>query len=284
MAAEGGQHPPSRIGLALGGGGARGFAHIPVLEALDELGVRPSIIAGTSIGAIMGAGYAAGMSGRDLGAYATHMFRNRSDVFARLWQLRPKRVRDLFAQGALTIGQFDAERVIERFLPEDMPRQFSDLKIPLKVVATDFYGWKEALLEEGALLPAIAASVAIPVLFRPVTIGHQVMIDGGISNPLPFDHASKGADFVIAVDVIAGPVRQQGRLPGSTEAMFGATQLFMRAIMNEKLKVTRPPDILLRPPANSFRVLDFMKASAILKSAEPIKEEVKRALDRVLTG
>ncbi len=146
MAAEGGGHAEPRIGLALGGGGARGFAHIPVLEALDELGIRPSVISGTSIGAIMGAAYAAGMSGKEIGAYSTRMFRNRSDVFARLWQLRPKRVRDLFAQGALTIGQFDAQRIVERFLPEEIPRDFADLQIPLKVVATDFYGWQEAVL------------------------------------------------------------------------------------------------------------------------------------------
>ena len=82
-----------RIGLALGGGGARGLAHIPVLEALDELGLVPVVIAGTSIGAIAGACYAAGMSGRDIRDYAIARFHNRPDVFARLWQMRPKRMR-----------------------------------------------------------------------------------------------------------------------------------------------------------------------------------------------
>ncbi len=116
-----------------------------------------------------------------------------------------------------------------------------------------------------------------------MTNGGQVMVDGGISNPLPFDHANEGADIVIAVDVIGGPVRHRAKPPSSTEAIFGATQLFMRAIMNEKLKVARAPDILLRPPANSYRVLDFMKAGAIIRSAEPIKDDVKRMLDHVLT-
>jgi NTE family protein len=282
MPAEGGRSAGRRIGLALGGGGARGFGHIPVLEVLDELGLKPSIIAGTSIGAVIGACYASGLSGRDLADFAGERFRHRSEVLARLWQLRPKRVRDLFAQGALTLGQFDAERVLERFLPGLLPATFADLAIPLKLVATDFYGWAEAVLHEGPLSRAIAASMAIPVLFRPVVIDGRVMIDGGISNPLPFDLLAEGAEIVIAVDVLGGPTRHHGKLPGSTEAIFGAAQLVMRAITKEKLRTARPPDILVSPPPNAFRVLDFMKASAIIKAAEPMKDDVKRALDRIL--
>jgi NTE family protein len=283
VAAEGGASSSPRIGLALGGGGARGFAHIAVLEALDDLGLRPAIIAGASIGAVMGAGYAAGMTGADMAAYATGIFRNRSEVLARFWQLRPRRMRDLFAESALTIGQFDAVRVLEKFLPDAMPRDFSELSIPLKVVATDFYGWHEVVFDRGPLVPAIAASAALPVLFRPVEIGGSLMIDGGVSNPVPFDHAAEGNDIVIAVDVTGGPTRNHRRRPSATETLFGSMQLFMRSLVNEKLKRTRP-DILLRPPQNSFRVLDFMKASLVLKSAEPMKEEIKRCLDALLEG
>jgi NTE family protein len=273
-----------RIGLALGGGGARGLAHIPVIEALDELGIRPAVIAGTSIGAIVGAIYASGMSGREMHAFAVARFRNRSEVLARLWALRPKRVRDIFAQGTLTIGQFNAERILEAFLPDSLPATFDELSIPLKLIATDFYGWRETVIEHGPLMRAIAASSALPVLFRPVGVGDAVMIDGGISNPLPFDRAAEESDIVIAVDVTGGPLRGHRRVPGSTEAMFGASQLFMRAITNEKLKSGRPPDILLHAPANGYRALDFMKAAAIIKDAEPLKDTLKHMLERALAG
>lgn len=278
----GGTGSEPRIGLALSGGGARGLAHIPILEALDELGVRPSVIAGTSIGGIIGAGYAAGMSGAEIRAFAVERFRNRADVIARLWRLRPKRVRDLFAAGGLTIGQFDAERVLEEFLPEAMPRDFAGLAIPLKIVATDFYGWQEVVMAHGALFPALAASAAIPVLFRPVMIDEVVMVDGGITNPLPFDVILGECDVVVAVDVVGGPVNRKGRMPGSTEAIFGATQLFMQSIAREKMRRARAPEILVRPPDDGFRVLDFLKVQAIIKSAEGVKDEVKRKLDHLL--
>ena len=270
--------------MALGGGGARGFAHVLILEALDELGLKPTVIAGCSIGAIIGAGYAAGMTGGDIRAFSTELVRNRSEVFARLWRLRPRRVRDLFSQGGLTIGQFNAERVVENFVPAGLPRDFAGLGLPLKVIATDFYRGEEVVLTHGSLIRAMAASVAIPVLFRPVVIDGIVMFDGGVANPLPFDHVVDGTDIVIAVDVIGGPVRDHPKLPSSTEAIFGAATLLMRAITREKLRTSRPPDILVRPAINAFRVLDFMKASVILKAAEPVKDEVKRALDHVFAG
>jgi NTE family protein len=270
-----------RIGLALGGGGARGFAHIPVLEALDELGLKPSAIAGTSMGALIGAGYASGMSGADIRAYCVDLFSRRTEVFAKLWQLRPKRVRDFLAQG---ITQLNAERVIETFVPPWLPDDFAGLAIPLKTVATDFYGWGEVVLDRGSTRRAVAASAAIPVLFRPVVVDDRILIDGGITNPLPFDHVREGNDIVIAVDVIGGPVGSHTRSPRPTEAIFGAAQLLMQAVTREKLRSSPPPEILIRAPANAFRVLDFMKAGEILKAAEPVKDELKRKLDRVLAG
>jgi NTE family protein len=272
-----------KFGLALSGGGARGFAHIPVLEALDEMGVRPSVVAGTSIGAIMGAGYAAGMSGAEIRDYAIRMFTNRSDVLARVWRLRPKRVKDLITDTSAALGQFDAERVVDSFLPEGVPRAFEGLELPLKVVATDFYGWRQASLETGPLYPALAASAALPILFRPVRIAGRVLIDGGITNPLPFDLIEDDVDLVMAVDVVGGPASRDNRLPGTMEGVFGSTQLLMQSIMAEKMKGPRPPDILIRPPV-SARVLEFLKVKRIIEKAEPGKEDVKRLLDRALSA
>jgi len=271
-----------RIGLALGAGGARGFAHIPVLEAFDELGLKPVVVSGASIGAIVGAGYCAGMSGAEIRAYVHELFRRRSDVVARLWRTRPRTARELLAPGGLRFGQFDAERLLGAFLPDTIPADFADLEIPLKVVASDYYGWKETVLHEGNLRKAIAASVAIPVLFRPVLIEGRVMVDGTVFDPVPFDAVTPHTDIVVAVDVIGGPTGPANRVPSPTEAIFGTTQLLMRAILAEKLRRPNAPQILVKPAISSFRLLDFMKVNAILKAAEPVKDEVKRALDRAI--
>jgi NTE family protein len=265
------------IGLALGGGAAQAFAHIPVLEGLDELGVRPSVIAGTSMGALLGAAYASGMTGAEIGAYVVDTFRIRSEFIGRLWRSRPKRFKDV----SIGIGQYDLERVLEAFLPETLPKTFDALRVPLRVVATDYYAAEQSILESGDLIPALAASAAVPMLFRPVRIGGRVMLDGGISNPVPFDLIGE-ADIVIAVDVANEPAGDANRSPGGIESLFGATSLLMRSLLFEKLKVHRPPDILLRSPSIGFNSLDFTKVGSIVRSAAPLKEEVKRRLGELI--
>jgi len=263
-------HPTfPRIGLALGSGGARGLAQIPVLEALDELGVKPVKIAGTSIGAIMGAAYASGLSGREVREITLRLFSDRNSVLSRLWQLRPKRFKDVFRAGPV---QFDPERVLDVFISEYLPDRFEELNIPLRLVATDFYGCEEADFESGPLLPAIAASIAIPALFRPVQIDGRYLIDGGIVNPLPFDGLRSSCDIVIGVDVVGAPVRREEREDLSMlDSLFGSSQILMQTITRQKLK-TDQPDILIRPPHDTIRVLDFLKADLILENAEPLKE------------
>ena len=125
--------------VAFGGGGARGLAHIHVIETLDELGIRPKAIAGSSIGAIMGAGMAAGMSGADIHDYAHSVLSRRVEVASRMWQARPGSIGEL-VEGGFRVGQFNIERILKSFLPEAIPDDFAGLKIPLKVTATDFFG------------------------------------------------------------------------------------------------------------------------------------------------
>lgn len=271
-----------RIGLALGGGGARGLAHIPVMEAFDDLGVKPHAMAGTSIGALLGAAYAGGKSGEEIRAFAEETFRDRNAVLARLWKLRPKRFAELF--GGAGLPQFDPVKVLEAFVGTAIPATFDDLSIPMAVLSTDFFGCREVDIRSGPLHEAIAASIAIPALFRPVTIGGKVMIDGGVVNPLPFDALPKSCDLIVAVDVIGSPFpRRKTKMPRATDALFGATQILMQSITAEKLK-SRQPDILVRPDIDSFRVLDFLKAQKILEAAEPTRDKVKRELERAMNG
>jgi NTE family protein len=269
------------IGLALGGGGARGMAHILVCEAFDELGLRPAIVAGTSIGAIIGVGYASGLSGREMRERAVSFYSRRREVLSKLWRARPLAFSDLL-RGRLLTAQFDAELILSTFAPgfDDLPETFEELAMPLRIVATDFYGWTETVLESGPLRPAIAASIAIPSLFRPVVVNARVQIDGGCYNPLPFDLVSE-AELVVACDVAGGPQGEPNRCPGLLETIVGAAQLSMQAIVAEKLK-WQQPDILVRPEINGVFVLDFLKTEAILAMNAGFKDDLKRRLDQAV--
>ncbi|QLF69528.1 patatin-like phospholipase family protein [Peteryoungia desertarenae] len=269
------------IGLALGAGGARGLSHIIVLEALDELGVRPSIIAGSSMGAIIGSGYAAGMSGKEIRDYSLNLADNRNLVLNRLWGLRPASMRD--ALGGFRLGQFNLERILAAFLPEQIPEKFEQLSVPLLTVSTDYYGQAELVSRSGDLRLAVSASAAIPALFRPVTINGRLMIDGGIFNPVPYDHIQQDADIIIGVDVVGGPVGHVSQMPNRIDSLFGASQLMMQSNIALKLKLGAP-DIFLRPNVNEFRVLDFLKARQILEAAESLRDPFKRELDAKITA
>lgn len=267
---------PPTVALALGGGGARGLAHIHVIEVLDELGLRPRLITGASIGAIMGAAMAAGMSGGEIREHTLAAVGRPSDIMNRLWSLRPTRFSEVVSNG-FRVGQFNLERILKAFMPERLPQTFEELEIPLKVIASDYYAQCECVCESGALFPAIAASSALPAVFRPVRIDGRVMIDGGLWNPVPFDHIAGKADITIGVDVIGHPPAGTADLPTGIDSLYGATQLTMRSIVTLKLAES-PPDIYLRPEVGRFRVLDFMKAKEVLAGSAGIRDELKRAL------
>jgi NTE family protein len=268
------------FGIAFGGGGARGLAHIHVIEALDEMGISPVAISGSSIGAIMGAGMAAGMSGKEIHEHARSILSRRTEIASRMWKARPGSFAEAM-KGGLHVSQFNVERILKAFLPRAVPENFTDLKIPLKVTATDFFGHKLAVFSDGDLHSALAASAAIPAVFRPVVRDGRVLIDGGIYNPVPFDLIEHDADIIIAVDVVGGPTEAESKRPSSVDLMFGATQLMMQSIITNKLSQCRP-DILIRPPVSRFRVLDFMKIESVMSETASVKSEVKRAIEAAL--
>ncbi len=265
------------VALALGGGGARGLAHIHVIEAFDELGIRPVVIAGSSIGAIMGAGMAAGVSGKEIREHTLATVGHRREVVNRLWQLRPASWSEAMTNG-FRFGQFNVERVLKAFLPEGIPATFSDLGVPLKIVVTDYYGQTEHVCETGDLHKALAASAALPAVFMPVKIEGRVMIDGGIYNPIPFDHLRGLAEIVVGVDVVGGPDGDGKTIPSRIDSLFGASQLMMQSIIAMKLK-EGAPDILLRPDVGRYRVMDFLRAKEILAATAGIKDQFKRTLE-----
>lgn len=267
--------------LALGAGGARGLAHIAVFEALDELGVRPTAISGSSIGAAVGAAYAAGMTGKAIRRHVIAFAHNRAEVLRRLMAAR-----------AINWSQFlraplgnnpillDADKFCAAFLPDEVPADFEALQIPLVLIATDLYTRSEVVFSEGPLRPAIAASMAIPGLVQPLTLDGRILVDGAAVDPLPFKHLIGRADVVVGVEC-SGDHLSAPEVPGPWDTIFATLTVMGQALMAERLK-SSAPDLLLRPNVGIFRMLDFLQASAILRAAETSKEEMKAQIAALL--
>jgi NTE family protein len=266
--------------LALGAGGARGLAAIAVLEVLDELERRPAAIAGVSIGAALAAAYAAGMPAKAIRRHVIDIAHRRSQTLARLMRARATTFSELLSAGLGNPMLLDAEKLVATFLPSQVPEDFAALEIPLTVVATDLYGRSEVAFMAGSLRTAIAASMAIPGLLRPLEVDGRVLIDGGAVNPLPFEPLRGKADVVIAVDNTVGPSETRG-VPQPWECLLATFQVMGQVIVAEKLK-HGAPDLMLRQDMRIFRLLDFFQASAILRVAEQKKAEIREKIVAVL--
>lgn len=267
--------------LALGGGGARGLAHIAVLEALDDMGQKPAAIAGTSIGALIAAAYAAGMSGREIRRFVITLAHDRAEVFRRLIATRAGTFANLFNLGFGSATLVDAEKFCQQFLPDKVPEDFGELEIPLTIIATDLYRRQQAAFSSGSLKPALAASIALPTVMRPVVVAGRVLIDGGATNPLPFEELRGRADLVVAVDISGAPTDERRDIPNPWECLLATVLVMGNAITAEKIK-HGAPDLVVRPRVGAFRALDFLQASAILRAAEPVKAELKEKLAALL--
>jgi NTE family protein len=270
------------IGLALGGGGARGLAHIVILEAFDELGIRPQVIAGTSIGAVFGAAYASGLSGRDIRAQAHEVLRKRLDLVRDLYSARVRTTRRIWNAFTARSAFLAPDRLLDIILPPGIAHDFEDLQIPLKVVASDFYAQEPVIISSGPLRQAVAASMALPVIFEPVAYEGRVLIDGGLVNPLPFDLLNGEADITIAIDVSGAPVRRSDSgMPKAWETLFASNFIFERTIIKEKLR-HRHPDIYIEAGTSRYQILDFLRVDEILAAAAPAKDRLKAQIDRVM--
>jgi NTE family protein len=266
--------------LALSAGGARGLAAIAVLEVLDELEIKPAAIAGVSIGAAIGAAYAAGIPAKTIRRNTLEVAHRRSQTLAKLMRARAATLTEMFSTSLGNPMLLDAEKLAATFLPSTVPEDFSGLGIPLTVVATDLYHRSEVTFTSGPLRTAIAASMAIPGLLRPIEFDGRVLIDGGAVNPLPFEHLRGKADVVIAIDNTVGPTETRG-VPQPWECLLATFQVMGHVITTEKLK-HGAPDLILRQDMSLFRLLDFFQASAILRVAEQKKPEIKEQIERVI--
>jgi NTE family protein len=268
------------IGLALGGGSARGLAHIAILEAFDELGIKPAIISGTSFGAIVGACYAAGLSAKDVRDYAAELLSNRRTILYRLLSRIPGHLTSLWTPRHPAV--VDGVTLFDMLLPEAARTDFANLAIPLRLIAVDFHRMEQVVLSEGPVLPAIAASAALPSIIRPVEIGGRTLIDGGFANPTPFDVIMGKADITVAVDVTGAPDPGVDAMSLSTADLWtGALHALFTAVTREKL-ARRAPDLFVRPDVGTYETMDFLKMDEILAVSEPAKQAFKRSLSELL--
>lgn len=299
-----------KIGIALGSGGARGLAHIGVLEELNNMGIRPDVVAGTSIGSLIGAGYCTGNLDEmhelvlDLDV-RTLLFRYMDFGLPHSGLLEGKRINDL----------------LETLMPE---ATFEGLEKPLRCIATDLKTGEEVVFATGKLQPAIRASISIPGVFAPARMDERFLVDGGLVNPIPVDQAREmGGKRVIAVDVNHGcldrkPLPQPQKKPSKNpfDGLIKKLDRKLRDTDNEHLEKLREwfkpdhtpnlidvlgdtlhiienqvgkmrlkldaPDILLTPEVGDIEVFDFHHAAEIIEAGRTCvrarADDIKKAL------
>ena len=256
------------VGIALGGGGARGLCHIKFLEVIDELDIKPKIISGTSMGSIIGAFYACGMKAERIEAMIKNM--NLID-FSKMIDI------NLFASKGLIRG-----KAFEDFLEDILPiKRFEELPIPLKIVATNFWKREQIVFDSGDIIPAIRASISVPGIFSPMKIGDIVLTDGGSTNPVPFDIIYNHCDFTIAIDVSgkANP-KSKKKIPTISQAVLTSFHTMEKAVVENKLKI-RKPDIFIKPNLYDIELMEFHKYQEILDSVENDTAIFKNELNKV---
>ena len=248
---------PPRIGLALGGGAARGFAHIGVIQVLEENGIKPDLVVGTSAGSLVAALYASGKTGQEMTSMAQTM-----------------------DEGSITDWAFPTRGLIRgealaRYVREQTGNKpIEAMRLPLGIVATDLDNGTPILFQRGDTGVAVRASSAVPAVFQPVRIGTREYVDGGLTSPVPVRFARQmGAEMVIAVDISSPP---DGN--ATTDVMKMLLQTF--AIMGKSINQfeLRDADIVLRPGLTGVSSADF---SARLRAIQAGRDVAQRLLPEI---
>lgn len=249
-----------KIGLALGGGGARGLCHIEFCKAFDEMGLKPDVISGTSIGSIIGAFYAGGMSGSEM-----------KTLTSQLGVLDYTKMLDfsIIHRGGLMKG-----KNVMDFLQKHLPvKTFEELSIPLKIVATDYWKREQVIFESGELIPAIRASISIPFIFEPVQINGKVMIDGGAVNPLPMSIIRSECDLLAAIDVSGTNIpSKKNTIPSIFDTVINTFHISETVFVENQL-TTYHPEIFIKPQLVNIQILDFHRSKEIMQS---VRHDVTR--------
>lgn len=256
---------PVKVGLALGGGAARGFAHIGVIKALEAQGIVPDVVVGTSAGSLVGALYAAGNNGFALQKLALEM----EEAAISDWSV------PFFSKSTGVLKGEALQNYVNRSV-NGMPLE--KLKIPFGAVATDLKNGQPILFQRGNTGAAVRASSAVPSLFQPVRIGERYYVDGGLVSPVPVRFAREmGAEFVIAVNISSQPDAQP-----ATSALDVLLQTF--AIMGQSINhyELKEADIVIQPQLGTMKGNDFPGRNTAILAGEQataaLMPEIKRKL------
>jgi NTE family protein len=255
-----------KIGLALGAGGARGLAHIGVLKVLEAEGIKPDFIAGASMGAIIGALYASGMSLTEIEKEAMSLTKRKilSKVFdfanPQKSLIAGKKVHDYIAH---LVGG----------------KTFNDTIIPLRIVTTNLGNGEQMILKKGSIARAIKASISVPGIFPPVKIEEHYLIDGGIVNPTPIDVVKRmGADIVIGVDFIS---KREIKIdnPGIVATLLQSYEIIRTQAVKLRLDKMNHDAIMIKPEIRGM--IDSFKFYNIEKFIKSGEEATQKEVERI---
>jgi NTE family protein len=256
---------PPRLGLALGGGAARGFAHVGVIQVLEESGLKPDLVVGTSAGSLVASLYASGKTGAQLQQVADTM---EEAAFAD-WTL------PVFNRGVLR-GEALARYVnlqVGGRLMEDMP-------LPLGIVATDLNSGQGVLFRRGNTGTAVRASSAVPAVFEPVRITGRDYVDGGLVSPVPVRYARQmGADLVLAVDISSAP--EGNAADGTFQILLQTFAIMGKSINSFEL---READLVVRPALNGVKSADFTARQRSINAGRVAMQQALPQLQRLLAA
>lgn len=256
-----------KIGLALGGGGARGLAHIGVLKVLEEEGIKIDVISGSSMGAFIAGYYALGLPIDELEEEMIS-FNKRKAI---------KTFVDLAAPGMAILKGKKGKKYIDKFIKKN--KVFSDTKIPLGVICTDLASGDEVVIKKGNMGNAILASMSVPGIFPPVKIGGRYMIDGGIVNPTPIDTIENmGADIIIGVDLI---MKREIKLdnPSLISTLIHSYEIIRSQAIKFNLRKVNGKTILIKP--NVRGTIDSFKLYNMDKFIASGEEAARKALPEI---
>ncbi len=240
-----------KVALVLGGGAARGFAHIGVIKALEAQGIFPDMVVGTSAGSLVGALYAAGNNGFALQKLAMEM----DEAAISDWSV------PLFSQSSGVIKGEAVQMYVNRAVHN---QPIEKLNIPFGAVATDLHTGQAILFRRGNTGAAVRASSAVPGVFQPVKIGNSIYVDGGLVSPVPVSFARKmGADFVIAVNISVQPEAQPAS--GTLEILLQTFAIMGQSLNHYEL---RDADIVIRPELATMKGNDFQQRNVAIMAGE----------------
>jgi NTE family protein len=229
---------PPKFGLALGGGAARGFAHVGVIQVLEEAGIKPDLVVGTSAGSVVAAFYASGKTGAQLQKVSESM----EEATITDWTVP-----------LLGRGMMRGDALARYVNTQTGNRRIEDLKMPLGIVATDLRTGDGILFQRGDVGTAVRASSSVPSVFEPVRIGNREFVDGGLVSPVPVRYARQmGAEYVLAVDISSPP--ESGKTGDMFQILMQTFTIMGKSINNFEL---READLVVRPPLGDVGSADF---------------------------